>query len=201
MNLLSVEKPARYMGGEMGSIRKDAAELRIALAFPDVYEVGMSHLGLRILYTILNAVEGIAAERVFAPWPDMEKQQQEANSRLATLETATPLTQCDIIGFTLQYELSYTNILNMLRLAGMPLLANQRHDTLPLVIAGGPCAYNPEPLAPFFDAILLGDGEEAILDIAEATRQSKRLGEDKTTLLKRLADIEGVYVPSFFEPR
>lgn len=200
MNLLSVEKPARYMGGEMGSIRKDEAELRIALAFPDVYEVGMSHLGLRILYTILNSVDGIAAERVFAPWPDMEQKMKTEDVRLATLETATPLSQCDIIGFTLQYELSYTNILNMLRLAGLPLLTNQRNDTFPLVIAGGPCAYNPEPLAPFFDAILLGDGEEAILDIAEATRQSKMLGEDKISLLSRLADIEGVYIPVFFEP-
>ena len=157
MNLLSVEKPARYMGGEMGSIRKDAAELRIALAFPDVYEVGMSHLGLRILYNILNAVEGIAAERVFAPWPDMEQQMEAAGAQLATLETGTPLIQCNIIGFTLQYELSYTNILNMLRLAGIPLLASQRNNTFPLIIAGGPCAYNPEPLAPFFDAILLDD--------------------------------------------
>jgi len=200
MNLLSVEKPARYMGGEMGSIRKESAELRIALAFPDVYEVGMSHLGLRILYSILNAVEGIAAERVFAPWPDMEQQLETTNTRLATLEHATPLMQCDIIGFTLQYELSYTNILNMLRLAGMPLLANQRNDTFPLVIAGGPCAYNPEPLAPFFDAILLGDGEEAIVEIAEAARLAKRLGEDKPALLKRLADIEGVYIPAFFVP-
>jgi radical SAM family uncharacterized protein/radical SAM-linked protein len=187
------------MGGEMGSIRKDAAELRIALAFPDVYEVGMSHLGLRILYAILNAVDGIAAERVFAPWPDMEQQLEAAGAQLATLETGTPLIQCNIIGFTLQYELSYTNILNMLRLAGMPLLASQRNNTFPLVIAGGPCAYNPEPLAPFFDAILLGDGEEAIVEIAEAARQAKRLGEDKQTLLNRLADIEGVYIPAFFE--
>jgi len=200
MNLLSVEKPARYMGGEMGSIRKESAELRIALAFPDVYEVGMSHLGLRILYSILNAVDGIAAERVFAPWPDMEQQLEATNTRLATLESATPLMQCDIIGFTLQYELSYTNILNMLHLAGVPLLANQRNGTFPLVIAGGPCAYNPEPLAPFFDAVLLGDGEEAIVEIAEATRQAKRLGEDKPALLKRLADIEGVYIPAFFVP-
>ncbi|MFA7059305.1 MAG: TIGR03960 family B12-binding radical SAM protein [Pedobacter sp.] len=199
MNLLSVEKPARYMGGEMGSIRKDAAELRIALAFPDVYEVGMSHLGLRILYAILNAVDGIAAERVFAPWPDMEQQLEAAAAQLATLETGTPLIQCNIVAFTLQYELSYTNILNMLRLAGMPLLASQRNNTFPLVIAGGPCAYNPEPLAPFFDVILLGDGEEAIVEIAEAARQAKRLGEDKQTLLNRLADIDGVYIPAFFE--
>jgi radical SAM family uncharacterized protein/radical SAM-linked protein len=200
MNLLAVEKPARYMGGEMGSIRKDSAELRIVLAFPDVYEVGMSHLGLRILYHVLNAVDGFAAERVFAPWPDMEQQMRDSGKRLTTLETATPLADCDIIGFTLQYELSYTNILNMLRLAEIPLFASQRSETLPLVIAGGPCAYNPEPLAPFFDAILLGDGEEAILEIAETVRQAKQLNESRSQLLERLAKIEGVYVPSFFEP-
>jgi radical SAM family uncharacterized protein/radical SAM-linked protein len=200
MNLLAVEKPARYMGGEMGSIRKDAADLRIALAFPDVYEVGMSHLGLRILYHILNAVDGIAAERVYAPWPDREQQMLDSGDRLTTLETATPLSGCDVIGFTLQYELSYTNILNMLRLADIPLLASRRGDTFPLVIAGGPCAYNPEPLAPFFDAVLLGDGEEAMLEIAEAVRQAKRTGEGRPMLLERLAQIEGVYIPSFFEP-
>ena len=196
MNLLAVEKPARYMGGEMGSIRKDAADLRIALAFPDVYEVGMSHLGLRILYHILNAVEGIAAERVFAPWPDMEQQMQDAGAQLATLETATPLADCDIIGFTLQYELSYTNILNMLRLAGIPLLATDRDGAFPLVIAGGPCAYNPEPLAPFFDAVLLGDGEEAVLEIAEAVRSAKtRRCEPRPQLLERLAASKGSTSP------
>ncbi|KAB0664405.1 TIGR03960 family B12-binding radical SAM protein [Oryzomonas japonica] len=201
MNLLAVEKPARYMGGEMGSIRKDEAELRFALAFPDVYEVGMSHLGLRILYHVLNAVDGIAAERVYTPWPDMESQMEAAGSLLTTLESATPLAACDIIGFTLQYELSYTNILTMLRLAGIPLFADERHDVFPLVIAGGPCAYNPEPLAPFFDAFLLGDGEEAVLEIAEAARRAKRAGLGKAALLERLAAIEGVYVPSYFEPR
>lgn len=200
MNLLAVEKPARYMGGEMGSIRKDVADLRIALAFPDVYEVGMSHLGLRILYHILNAVDGIAAERVYAPWPDREQQMRDAGERLTTLETATPLADCDVIGFTLQYELSYTNILSMLRLADITLLASQRDNVSPLVIAGGPCAYNPEPLAPFFDAVLLGDGEEAMLEIAEAVRQAKQAGEDRPKMLERLARIEGVYVPSFFEP-
>jgi radical SAM family uncharacterized protein/radical SAM-linked protein len=200
MNLLAVEKPARYMGGEMGSIRKDKADLRIALAFPDVYEVGMSHLGLRILYQILNALDGIAAERVFAPWPDMERQMETDGDQLATLETATPLAACDIIAFTLQYELSYTNILNMLRLSDVPLLASERDSRFPLVLAGGPCAYNPEPLAPFFDAVLLGDGEEAIREIAEATLVSKQLGETRPKLLERLAAIEGVYIPAFFEP-
>lgn len=201
MNLLAVEKPARYMGGEMGSIRKEAADLRFALAFPDVYEVGMSHLGLRILYHVLNEVTGIAAERVFAPWPDMETQMRASGTPLTTLETATPLADCDIIGFTLQYELSYTNILNMLRLGGIPLLACDRTETFPLIIAGGPCAYNPEPLAPFFDAVLLGDGEEAVLDIARVVREAKKTGEGREQLLERLSGIEGVYVPSFFEPQ
>lgn len=201
MNLLSVEKPARYMGGEMGSIRKESADLRFVLAFPDVYEVGMSHLGLRILYHILNEFEWIAAERVFAPWPDMEEQMRAANVPLATLESGTPLAACDIIGFTLQYELSYTNILNMLRLGGIPLLAKDRDEQFPLIIAGGPCAYNPEPLAPFFDAVLLGDGEEAVLDIARIVREAKKSGENKEHLLERLSAIEGVYVPAFFEPQ
>ena len=200
MNLLAIEKPARYMGGEMGSIRKDLVELRFALAFPDVYEVGMSHLGLRILYHILNDVDGIAAERVFAPWPDMEQQMKVAGVRLATLESATPLADCDIIGFTLQYELSYTNILNMLQLGGIPMLAADRDESHPLVIAGGPCAYNPEPLAVFFDAVLLGDGEEAVLEIAEVVRSAKRQCENRPQLLARLSRIEGVYIPSFFEP-
>jgi len=200
MNLLAVEKPARYMGGEMGSIRKDVADLRIALAFPDVYEVGMSHLGLRILYHILNAVDGIAAERVYAPWPDMERQMLDSGERLTTLETATPLSDCDVIGFTLQYELSYTNILNMLRLADIPLLASRRDGTFPLVIAGGPCAYNPEPGGPFLGGVRLGAGEEGMPGIADAVRQAKQAGEGRPQLLERLARIEGVYIPSFFEP-
>lgn len=200
MNLLAVEKPARYMGGEMGAIRKDAVDLRFALVFPDVYEVGMSHLGLRILYHILNGVEGIAAERVFAPWPDMERQMIAANSPLATLETATPLSNCDIVGFTLQYELSYTNILNMLRLGGIPLLASEREAAFPLIIAGGPCACNPEPLAPFFDVVLLGDAEEAVLEMAAVALEAKKSGVGKAELLERLSAIEGVYIPSFFQP-
>ncbi len=185
----------------MGSIRKQAPDLRFALAFPDVYEVGMSHLGLRILYHVLNGVDGIAAERVFAPWPDMEAQLVESGEPLTTLESGTALAKCDIIGFTLQYELSYTNIVNMLRLSGIPLLACDRSDTLPLVIAGGPCAYNPEPLAPFLDAVLLGDGEEAVLEIAAAVLAAKAAGDSKAQLLERLTAIAGVYVPSLFEPR
>jgi len=200
MDLLAVEKPARYMGGEMGSVRKDNAELRIALAFPDVYEVGMSHLGLRILYHVLNSVDGVAAERVYAPWPDREKQLLDASVPLATLETETPLSKCDMVGFTLQYELSYSNILSMMKLAGIPLYAKDRDASFPLIMAGGPCAYNSEPLAPFFDAIMLGDGEEGILDVAKLLRQAKKDGISKDELLKSLQQVEGIYIPSFFEP-
>ncbi|MBT0651489.1 TIGR03960 family B12-binding radical SAM protein [Geomobilimonas luticola] len=198
-DLLEIEKPARYMGGEMGGVRKERPDIRFALAFPDVYEVGMSHLGLQILYGILNGVPWLAAERAYAPWPDREEQLRTEKSPLATLESGTPLGATDIIGFTLQYELSYTNILNMLELADIPLLAAERDTSWPLVIAGGPCAGNPEPLADFFDAFLLGDGEEASLEIAEAVRRWKLDGSDnKAALLDALSKIEGVYVPSFF---
>ncbi|MDK9718080.1 MAG: TIGR03960 family B12-binding radical SAM protein [Trichlorobacter sp.] len=199
LDLLSVEKPARYMGGEMGTVAKHAADLRIALAFPDVYEVGMSHLGLRILYQILNALDGIAAERVYTPWPDMAAQMAAEQVSLATLETATPLAEADIIGFTLQYELSCTNILVMLGQAAIPLRAADRDQSWPLIIGGGPGSYNPEPLAPFFDAFLLGDGEEAVIEIANLVRDWKKSdSRNKQELLEKLSDIDGVYVPSFF---
>ncbi len=198
-DLLSVEKPARYMGGETGAVKKLQAEVRVVLAFPDVYEVGMSHLGLQILYAILNNVDWIAAERVYTPWPDMEDMLRSSSQPLATLETSTPLGSSDILGFTLQHELSYTNILNMLQLSGIPLLASERGEGYPLVLGGGPCALNPEPLADFFDAFLLGDGEEAILEIAETYRTWKRDKAPKKDLLERLSTIEGVYVPSFFQ--
>lgn len=199
-DLLSVEKPARYMGNEMGIVVKPDAELRIALAFPDVYEVGMSHLGLRILYHILNQQEGLAAERVYAPWPDMAAQMAERRISLATLETATPLAKTDIIGFTLQYELSCTNIITMLDQAGIPRRAKDRDASWPLVLGGGPGAYNPEPLAQFFDVFLLGDGEEAVVEIADVYRKWKCSGsKDKQDLFQRLSEICGIYVPSFFE--
>ena len=197
-SLLSIEKPARYMGGETGTVRKDHADVRFVLAFPDVYEVGMSHLGLKILYAILNDVDWIAAERVYAPWPDMEDMLRGSSRPLVTLESSTPLGAADILGFTLQHELSYTNILNMLQLGGIPLLASERQEGYPLVLGGGPCALNPEPLADFFDAFLLGDGEEAVVEIAEAYRAWKRGGTPKEDLLQRLSVIKGVYVPSFF---
>lgn len=197
--LLSVEKPVRYLGGEMGRVRKENAELRFVLAFPDVYEVGMSYLGFQILYAVLNRVDWIAAERLYSPWPDMEELLRAKREPLTTLESGLPPAQADILGFTLQYELSYTNILNILELSGIPLLAKERGEGFPLILGGGPCAYNPEPLADFFDAFLLGDGEEAVLEIAETYRAWKRAGSPKADLLERLAAIGGVYVPSFFD--
>ena len=198
-DLLKVEKPARYMGGEIGASHKEKAELRFAIAFPDVYEVGMSHLGLQILYAALNGIDWVAAERVYAPWPDMEDMLRRDGKPLSTLESGLPLKEADIIGFTLQYELSYTNILNMLEMAGIPLLAEERDAGFPLILGGGPCACNPEPLADFFDAFLLGDGEEAVVEIAQAFRAWRQSNGSKKALLERLAAIEGVYVPSLFE--
>jgi radical SAM family uncharacterized protein/radical SAM-linked protein len=198
-HLLTVEKPVRYLGGEMGSARKSNAEIRFVLSFPDLYEVGMSHLGLQILYAVLTGVEWLAVERLYAPWPDMETMLRTGAIPFTTLESGARPSEADILGFTLQYELSYTNILNILDLSGIPLQAKDRDERFPLVIGGGPCAYNPEPLADFFDAFLLGDGEEAILDIAAAVRAWKHSGASKAELLLMLAAIEGVYVPSLFE--
>jgi radical SAM family uncharacterized protein/radical SAM-linked protein len=196
--LLSVEKPVRYLGGEMGASRKKSVDLSFILAFPDVYEIGMSHLGSQILYAILNGVEWIAAERLYSPWPDMEELLRATGNPLTTLESGRPPADADILGFTLQYELSYTNILNILELSGIPLMAGERGDDFPLILGGGPCAFNPEPLADFFDAFLLGDGEEAVLEIAAVCRDWKKTGRPKAELLERLAAIEGVYIPSFF---
>ena len=197
--LLSVEKPARYMGGEMGTVTGRKGGLSFVLAFPDVYEIGMSHLGLQVLYGVLKGVPWITPERVYAPWPDLEEQLRSEQRALVTLEEGMPLSRADIVGFTLQYELSYTNILNMLDLSAIPLLAAERDERYPLILGGGPCAFNPEPLADFFDAFLIGDGEEAVLEIAACVRDWKRESLPKSVLLERLSRIAGVYVPSFFQ--
>ena len=199
--LTQVSRPSRYLGGELGSIVKADAgiEVRIALAFPDVYEVGMSHIGFPILYNILNRLEWVAAERVYAPWPDMEERLRADGQPLCTLETVRPLAAFDIIGFTLQYELSYTNLLAMLDLAGLPLSRQQRAADAPLVVVGGPCAYNPEPLADFFDVALIGDGEEAVVELIRLVRQAKAEGWERDRLLATLAGHEGFYVPAFFD--
>ena len=194
--LTRVEKPARYIGGEWNSIVKETAEVRFALCFPDAYEIGMSHLGSRILYHVMNDREGVACERVFAPWPDLEQVLREEHLPLFSLETKRPLNGFDIIGFSLLYEMCYTNILQMLELSGVPLLAKDRAQSDPLVVCGGPCACNPLPVAPYMDVVLIGDGEEMVLDLVEAVRRAKRAGTGKAELLKELSGIRGVYVPS-----
>lgn len=198
--LTEVSRPSRYLGGELGSRPKPAqdVDLRMALAFPDVYEVGMSHIGFPILYRILNDLEGVAAERVYTPWPDMAELMTRDAAPLVSLENGTPLADFDIVGFTLQYELSYTNILWMLQLAGLPLRREERADDAPLIVVGGPCAFNPEPLADFFDCALIGDGEEAIVELVDAVRKGRAEGLSRSELLTRLAQIDGIYVPSLF---
>jgi len=199
--LTEVSRPSRYLGGELGSRSKSAeqVDLRLVLAFPDVYEVGMSYLGFPILYRILNDLEGVAAERVYAPWPDMAELLERDGAPLTSLETGLPLAEFDIIGFTLQYELSYTNVIGMMQLAGLPLRRADRSDDAPLILVGGPCAFNPEPLADFFDCALIGDGEEALVELVESVRSARREGLSRSELLNSLASIEGVYVPSFFD--
>ncbi|MBW1979595.1 MAG: TIGR03960 family B12-binding radical SAM protein [Deltaproteobacteria bacterium] len=197
-----VRRPSRYLGLEINVPEKswDTYPVRIALAFPDVYEVGMSHLGILLLYDIVNRLDWAAAERVFAPWPDMEALLRAHSLPLVTLESATPLSAFDIVGFSLQYELSYTNVLNMLQLGGIPLRSADRHRAMPVVLGGGPCTFNPEPVAPFFDAFALGDGEELLIEVAKKVRQWKNSSANRFELLEELAQLDGIYVPAFFEP-
>jgi radical SAM family uncharacterized protein len=196
-----VERPARYTGGELNAVYKDPAsvDVRFAFAFPDVYEIGMSHLGTRILYDVLNRSPHTWCERVFAPWADMEKEMRDAGIPLFALESGDSVSSFDIVGFTLQYEMSYTNILNMLDLSGLKLKSAERGEGTPLVIAGGPCAFNPEPLWEFIDCFVLGDGEEAICDIADVYGQCKKEGRTKSETLLAIAAIRGVYVPSYYD--
>jgi len=198
-----VRQPSRYLGSEINAVKKDLTkvQLRFALAFPDLYEVGMSHLGLQIIYYILNQREEIAAERVFAPDLDMESHLREKRIPLMSLETKTPLRLFDIIGFSLLYELNYTNILTILELGHIPFYTKERDSSHPFVIAGGPCTFNPEPLAEFFDAFVIGDGEDVVLRLCETYLAWKNGGGDREELLKVWSDIEGVYIPSFFSPR
>ncbi len=198
-----VSKPARYVGGEFNSIRKDwaRAHVRVALAFPDVYEIGMSHLGIKILYHIINSNPSYIAERTFAPWVDMEGQMRERGIPLYSLESFKPLREFDIIGFSLQYEMNFTNVLNMLDLAGIPIFASDRGENMPIVIGGGPCALNPEPMADFMDAFVIGDGEEAIIRLLKVFETCKKERGTKQDLLRQWARIGGVYVPSLYEVR
>ncbi len=205
MNLSSFEKPCRYTGGEINSIRKDSY-IRFALCFPDTYEIGMSHTGIKILYQIINDLPYASAERAFAPWVDYERYLRENHISLMSLEAKRPLRDFDIVGFSLQYELSYTNVLNMLDLAGIPLRVSERIDSAgmqyggyPIVMAGGPCAVNPEPLADFIDVFVIGDAEESIVEILSLFNEWKKIGADRLSILKGLSEIDGLYVPIFHD--
>lgn len=199
--LRSVEKPARYTGGEWGQILKDknAVEIRFAFCFPDTYEIGMSNLGVRILYDVLNSRDDTWCERVYAPWVDMEACMRTQGIPLWAHESGDPISVFDIIGFSLQYELCYTNVLNMLELAGVPLLASERGDTDPLVVGGGPCTYNAEPIADYFDLFMIGEGEEVICELVSLYKEHKKKGFHKSDFLHDAAKIEGIYVPSLYE--
>lgn len=196
--LKKVEKPARYIGGELNSVVKNDPALRFAFCFPDVYEVGMSHLGLQILYFAINETD-YACERVFAPWPDMAEAMEKEKIPLYSLETRRPLSEFDVVGFTLQYEMSYTNILYMLDLGGIPLLSKDRLEEDPIVVAGGPCATTPEPLADFIDCFLIGEGEELNIRVLDVIEKGRREKKTRKEIFKDLAAIEGVYIPSFYE--
>ena len=201
VKLVSLQKPSRYINREINALYKES-HVTVALAFPDIYEIGMSHLGLKILYTIINGLQYSSAERVYAPWTDREAQLRAENALLSSLESKKPLCNFDIVGFSLQYELSYTTVLNMLDLGGIPVRSADRvhasaRTHMPLIIAGGPCTVNPAPMSPFIDAFLIGDGEEAVTEILEAFSAWKTTGpKNRDTLLKALGDIEGVFVPA-----
>lgn len=199
--LLKVQKPGRYVGGELNEAIKDKrkVDVRFAFCFPDTYEVGMSHLGMKILYSLFNSREDIWCERVFAPWIDMEELMREKNIPLYALESGDPVSEFDFVGFTLQYELSYTNMLNMLKMSGIPLRSSDRKELKNIVVAGGPCACNPEPVADFVDIFFIGEGEEVDLEVIDLFKECKASGAGKDEFLRRAAQIEGVYVPSLYE--
>ena len=200
--LPKVQKPARYTGGEYNAVVKDrrAVDVRYALCFPDTYEIGMSNLGCRILYGLMNQQEGVWCERCYAPWGDMEEEMRREGLLLYGLESGDPISDFDIIGFSLGYEMAYSNVLNMLDLAGLPLRSEDRPEFTPLIVAGGTCAYNPEPLAPFIDLFVLGEGEDVTLEYIQLYRQAKEECWSKEEFLQEAAKIEGIYVPSFYEP-
>ncbi len=199
--LPKVTKPITYLGNELNAVHKEVDEktIRFAFAFPDIYEVGMSHLGLKILYGLLNDQKDIWCERVFSPWIDMEAEMRKNKLPLYGLESQTPIDQYDFLGFTLQYEMSYTNILNILDLGQIPLESIERDASHPFVLAGGPCAYNPEPLADFIDLFVIGEAEDLILELMAAYRKWKEDGLDRQAFLKMAAKLEGIYVPSLYE--
>jgi radical SAM family uncharacterized protein len=199
--LMSVEKPARYIGGEVNAVMKDLeqVDVRFCMCFPDVYEIGMSHLGIQILYDMFNRREDVWCERVYSPWLDMDRLLRDQNIPLFTLESQTPVKEMDFLGITIQYEMCYTNILQVLDLAGIPLLAGERGEESPIVIGGGPCTYNPEPIAEFFDLFYIGEGETVYYDLIDLYKKAGASGAGRKAFLEQAAEIPGIYVPSLYE--
>ena len=200
--LLKVQQPARYIGGEINMVKKDpdSVKVRFAMCFPDVYEIGMSHLGIQILYSMFNAREDVYCERVFSPWTDLDKIMRERKIPLFTLESQRPVKECDFLGITLQYEMCYTNILQVLELSGIPLHAEERTEEDPIVIGGGPCAFNPEPIAPFFDLFYIGEGEVVYDNLLDLYIKCKEEGDSREAFLRKAASVPGIYVPRFYQP-
>ena len=199
--LLTVEKPARYIGNEVNSIMKDKNDVavRFAMCFPDVYEIGMSHLGIQILYDMFNKREDVWCERVYSPWTDLDKIMREKNIPLFALESQDPIKDFDFLGITIQYEMCYTNILQVLELSQIPLMTEERTKDHPFVIGGGPCTYNPEPLADFFDLFYMGEGETVYGQLLDAYKEWKASGADRAEFLRIASHIPGIYVPSLYE--
>ena len=200
--LLKVQKPGRYAGGEYNAVMKDLSEveIRVALAFPDIYDLGVPNLGLSIFYDQLNKIPNVWAERTYLPWEDMEAEMRTRGVPLYTLESKTPVSDMDILGITIPYESLYTNVLTMLELSGMSVFSKDRDENCPLVVAGGHSAFNPEPMSPFIDVFAIGEGEEVFPEIIQVYQEWKKTGKNKLKLLEKLSELEGVYIPSFYEP-
>ena len=199
--LMEIEKPARYIGNEVNMVKKDPAsvDIRYCMCFPDVYEIGMSHLGIQILYDMINKREDAYCERVYSPWPDLDKIMREKRIPLFSLETQTPIKEFDFLGITLQYEMAYTNVLQILELSDIPIWAKDRTLEDPIVFGGGPCSYNPEPIAEFFDVFYIGEGETRYHDVFEVYKALKTKGATREEILHAIAKIPGMYVPSMYE--
>ena len=200
--LMKIEKPARYIGGEVNAVIKDKekVDVRFAMCFPDVYEIGMSHLGIQILYDMFNRYDDVWCERIYSPWVDLDRIMREKKIPLFALESQDPVKDFDFLGITLQYEMCYTNVLQVLDLSGIPLLAKDRTEEDPIVIGGGPCSYNPEPIADFFDLFYIGEGETQYRRLLDVYKETKAAGKGRAEFLLRAArEIPGMYVPSLYE--
>lgn len=199
--LLKIEKPARYIGGEVNSAmkNKDEVDIRFAMCFPDVYEIGMSHLGIQILYDMFNRREDVWCERVYSPWTDLDAVMRKEHIPLFALESQDPVREFDFLGITLQYEMCYTNVLQILELSGIPLMASDRGEDVPIVVGGGPCVYNPEPLADFFDLFYIGEGETVYDQLLDAYKENKKNSGSRKDYLEKAAEIEGIYIPAFYD--